>query len=130
MRRILYLLPTLILCVSCSLAREIPPLERSVVHHAEQNPDTAYEYFLERIEDGASPENQAVYLYGMGRTNEAKGNVMEAINDHMAAEILGNESATYDLIRLRKKQSNNHQLEGDCVCQIKSSSTPKKKTMP
>lgn len=79
-------------------------LEETVVRRAQKDPITAYEYFLEQIEAGATPEEQAIYLYGMGVANERKGNVAEAINDYMAADILGNESASRDLIRLRKSK--------------------------
>jgi len=90
------------LSVTASFASDISALELSIIEYAVKHQDTAYEYFLLQIESGATPEEQAVYLYGMGRVNEAKGNVSEAINDYMAAEILGNESASRALIRLRK----------------------------
>lgn len=105
MYKILFFFSIALFFVTPSFANDISALEQSVVEYAAQHPDTAYEFFLEQIEAGATPEEQAVYLYGMGRVNEAKGSISEAINDYMAADILGNESASRDLIRLRKNKN-------------------------
>jgi hypothetical protein len=102
MHRVFALLFLLAFVTSPLFASDISSLENAVMKHATTNPDTAYEYFLKQIEAGATPEQQAVYLYGMGLVNQAKGNVAGAINDYMTAEILGNESASRALIRLRK----------------------------
>ncbi len=77
--------------------------ERSVVQRANQDPATAPEYFMQQIESGASTEEQAVYLYGIGLANENLGNVEEAVNDYLGAEILGYAPATEALQRARKK---------------------------
>jgi hypothetical protein len=82
------------------LAGETESLEQAVIEHAEGKPDTAYDYFLEKIEGGASVEEQAVYLYGMGLANEKAGNISEAINDYLGAEILGSKRASEALDRL------------------------------
>lgn len=105
-------LPIILLClffITPSFANDISNLEARVVKRAQSDPDTAYEYFLEQIEAGATPEEQAVYLYGMGLVNEAKGKVDEAVNDYMASEILGNESASRVLIKLRKNKKEGQQ---------------------
>ncbi len=104
MRKILIHFLLFLIFTTPSFANDISSLERSVIERSNNNPDTAYEYFLEKIEVRANPEEQAVYLYGMGLINETKGNVSGAINDYMAAEILGNERAKHALIRLRKKE--------------------------
>ncbi|MCB9990666.1 MAG: hypothetical protein H6867_04725 [Rhodospirillales bacterium] len=83
------------------LAGEIESLEQKVIERAESEPDTSYEYFMEKIEAGASIEEQAVYLYGMGIAREKQGNIGEAINDYLSAEALGYSKATEALERLR-----------------------------
>lgn len=90
-----------ILWTSLSYAEDITSFEKSVKLRAESEPDTAYDYFLEKIEDGATTEEQAVYLYGMGIAHEKQGNIREAINDYLSAEALGYEKATKALNSLK-----------------------------
>ncbi len=77
--------------------------ERSVAQRANQDPATAPEYFMQQIESGASVNEQAVYMYGIGLANEKLGNNEEAVNDYLGAEILGYAPATQALQRVRKK---------------------------
>lgn len=58
-----------VISVTYSFASDISALEPSIIEHASKHQDTAYEYFLQQIESGATPEEQAVYLYGMGSVN-------------------------------------------------------------
>lgn len=90
------------LAVFPAFAEEIESLEQAVIERAESEPDTAYDYFLEKIEGGATVEEQAVYLYGMGIIHEKQGNIEEAINDYLSAEVLGYTKATEALERLKK----------------------------
>jgi len=53
-------------------ANELSALEQHIIEYAAMHPDTAYEYFIKQIESGATPEEQAIYLYGMGLVNETK----------------------------------------------------------
>lgn len=76
----------LLLLASCSNHSDF---EKSVFNRALSDPAKAEAYFLEKIENGASVEEQAIYLYGMGLANEQLGNDLEAINDYLSAEALG-----------------------------------------
>ena len=96
---VVYVCLSLIALPSC--AKEPETLERKVIERVEENPETAPEYFLEQIEAGANVEAQAVYLYGMGLAAEKQGDTVEAINNYIGAETLGNESAAKALKRLR-----------------------------
>lgn len=80
-------------------------LESAVIIRAQNNPSSAYEYFLEQIEAGAAPAEQAVYLYGMGLAREQQNNFSEALNDYLAAEALGNEKAGKAVKRLREENT-------------------------
>lgn len=79
-------------------------LEKSVIERAESEPETATEYFEAQIKAGTPVEDQALYAYGMGIAQERLGNRIEAINNYLAAEGLGNESAAKALDRLRVKR--------------------------
>jgi len=92
----------LILMCSPALAGDLQPLEREVTAFAEEHPDQAYEKFMTKIETGANIEEQAIYLYGIGLANEKLGNIEEAVNDYMGAEILGFEKASNALKRLQE----------------------------
>lgn len=95
------ILPLAILALTGPLyAGDLQSLEQSIIERAEQDPETAPDYFMEQIESGATPEEQAAYMYGMGRAHEKQGKMDEAINDYLSAEILGNESAAAALERL------------------------------
>ena len=78
-------------------------LEQSVQERTESKPETAPDYFLEQIEAGATVEEQAIYLYGIGLAHEKLGNIEEAVNDYLGAEILGYAPATQALQRVRDK---------------------------
>lgn len=95
---------TIILTLMCSpaMAGDLQTLEKEVVAFAEDHPDQAYEKFMTGIEGGASTEEQAIYLYGIGLANEKLGNIEEAINDYIGAEILGFEKASNALKRLQE----------------------------
>lgn len=93
---LLAIIPTVVAC-----GDEASNFEKSVRIRAENEPSTAYDYFLEKIENGASIEQQAIYLYGMGIAHEKLGDVDEAVNDYMGAEILGYAPATKALQRIR-----------------------------
>lgn len=84
-------------------AEETTEFEQSVIARAESEPDAAYDYFLGKIEGGATVEEQAVYLYGMGIAHEKQGNIEEAINDYLSAEALGYEKATITLKRIQQR---------------------------
>lgn len=90
------------LCSVSSYAWDMTDFEKSVKLRAENEPGTAYDYFLEKIEGGATVEEQAVYLYGMGIAHEKQGNIEEAVNDYLSAEALGYYKATKELKRLRQ----------------------------
>lgn len=92
----------LILILGISACTEAStPLEREVIAFAKTHPDQAYEHFMGRIEGGASVEEQALYLYGMGVAHEKLGNTEEAINDYLSAQALGYEKASAALKRLK-----------------------------
>jgi len=80
------------------------PLEKSAIARAESEPASADEYFLKKIEAGAAVEEQAIYLFGMGIAQEKLGNRMEAVNNYLAAEGLGNKSAAAALNRLNVRR--------------------------
>lgn len=96
---------TVILILMCSpaMAGDLQTLEKEVVAFAEEHPDQAYKKFMTGIEGGASTEEQAIYLYGIGLANEKLGNIEEAVNDYIGAEILGFEKASDALKRLGKQ---------------------------
>lgn len=100
MRKFIILFAAMSFIAGCAQGA-VTPLEKSVVARAESEPATAEKYFLERIEDHATVEEQAIYLYGMGIAQEKLGNRLEAINNYLAAEGLGNESAHTALNRLK-----------------------------
>jgi len=103
MRKILLSLLFLLFVAVSSYGRDISDIEKAAIQRAENDPATAYEYFLEQIETGASIEKQAIYLYGMGLALEKQGDTREAINDYLAAEALGNQSARRALRRLQNQ---------------------------
>ena len=90
----------MIMICSPSAASDLVSLEKEVVVFAQEHPDQAYETFMTGIESGASTEEQAIYLYGIGLANEQLGNTEEAINDYIGAEILGFGKASEALKRL------------------------------
>lgn len=102
MLRFILILAMLILPVAAR-AGDIQALEKAVIERAESDPETAEDYFISRIEAGATYEEQAVYVYGMGVAWEKRGNLVEAIHNYVAAEALGNEAATRALQRLQGK---------------------------
>ena len=87
------------------MAGDLQTLEKEVTAFAEEHPDQAYEKFMSGIESGASTEEQAIYLYGIGLANEKLGNLEDAVNDYMGAEILGYSPATEALQRVQDKVS-------------------------
>lgn len=102
MNKALFLLVTLLLSACSADACDEKPseFEKKIIARAEANPATAPEYFLQQIEVGASPEEQAVYLYGMGVAHQIQGNSNEARNDYLSASILGNLRAKCGLMEL------------------------------
>jgi hypothetical protein len=92
-----------IMICSPAMAGDLQTLEKEVTAFAEEHPDQAYEKFMTEIESGASTEEQAVYLYGIGLANEKLGNLEDAMNDYLGAEILGYTPATQALQRVRDK---------------------------
>lgn len=87
-----------VLITGCTAAR---PLESNVVARVELDPQTAPEYFLSRIEAGATPAEQAIYMYGIGLAHEKTGHIREAIDDFICADLLGEPRAKVALNRLR-----------------------------
>ena len=88
----------LVLITSCTAAS---PLESSVIARARLDPQTAPEYFMSRIEAGATPAEQAIYMYGTGLAHEKTGHIREAIDDYICADLLGEPRAKLALNRLR-----------------------------
>ncbi len=105
MRKSILLVCLFLFSITPSYSESLSGLETAVIKHAQDNPDTAYEYFLEKIEAGATPAEQAVYLYGMGVARERQNNSSEALNDYLAAEALGNENAGKAVKRLREENT-------------------------
>jgi len=103
MRKAILLICLFLFPITPSYSESLSDLEHAVSKRAEDNPASAYEYFLEQIETSADPEEQAVYLYGMGLAREHQDNFGEAVNDYLAAEALGNKSAIHALKRLQKQ---------------------------
>lgn len=92
-----------IMICSPAMAGDLQTLEKEVTAFAEEHPDQAYEKFMTGIESGASTEEQAIYLYGIGLANERRGNLEDAVNDYLGAEILGYAPATEALQRVQDK---------------------------
>ncbi len=91
----------LLILLSACAPTPIEELEKLVVKRAQEKPETAENYFIEQIESGATYEEQAVYVYGMGVASETQGNIAEAINNYIAAEALGSAAASRALQRLQ-----------------------------
>ena len=91
-------------CTDNSGNYPVSELEKSVVQRAHDRPETAYDYFMGKIEEGAPIEDQAVYMYGIAVAREKLGDIKEAINDYLVAEGLGNKSAAEALDRLKVKR--------------------------
>jgi len=102
MRKAILLTCLFLLPITPSYSEDLSDLESAVIIRAQNNPSSAYEYFLEQIEAGATSAEQAVYLYGMGLAREQQNNFSEALNDYLAAEALGNEGAGKAVKRLRE----------------------------
>lgn len=102
MKRFLLIFLSAALFTVTACAEGTTKFEKSVIERAESEPKTAYNYFLGKIESGATVEEQAVYLYGMGIAHEKQGNIAEAINDYLSSDALGFEKATEALKRLKK----------------------------
>jgi hypothetical protein len=105
MRKSILLICFFLLPITPSYSESLCDLESAVIIRAQNNPSSAYEYFLEQIEDGATPAEQAVYLYGMGLAREQQNNFSEALNDHLAAEALGNKTAAQAVKRLQEQKA-------------------------
>jgi len=105
MRKVILLTSLFLLPITPSYSEGLTDLESAVIIRAQNNPSSAYEYFLEQIEAVATPAEQAVYLYGMGLARERQKNFSEALNDYLAAEALGNKSAAQAVKRLREKNT-------------------------
>jgi hypothetical protein len=88
----------LALIAGCTAAS---PLESNVIARARLDPQTAPEYFMRRIEAGATPAEQAIYMYGSGLAHEKTGHIREAIDDYICADLLGEPRAKLALKRLR-----------------------------
>lgn len=101
--KIVILTLTVLLVAGCT-KEAINPLEKSAIARAESEPASADEYFLKQIEAGATVEEQGIYLYGMGIAQEKLGNRIEAVNNYLASEGLGNKSASKALDRLHVKR--------------------------
>ena len=91
-------------CTDNSGNYPVSELEKSVVQRAYDKPETAYDYFMGKIEGGATADEQAVYMYGIAVAREKLGDTKEAINDYLVAEGLGNKSAAKALDRLHVKR--------------------------
>ncbi len=107
MIRLFSIAAILISLVACSdQSKEYPlsNLEKETVQRALNEPETAYDYFMRKIEDNATPDEQAVYMYGIAVAREKLGDTKEAINDYLVAEGLGNKSAAEALNRLHVKR--------------------------
>lgn len=102
MFRIILFLAIVLLPVTAR-AGDLEALEKAVIERAESDPETAEDYFISRIEAGATYEEQAVYVYGIGVAWEKRGNLVEAIHNYIAAEALGSAAAARALQRLRGK---------------------------
>jgi len=105
MRNAILLAGLFLLPITPSYGESLSDLESAVIIRAQNNPSSAYKYFLEQIEAGATPAEQAVYLYGMGLAREQQNNFSEALNDYLAAEALGNESAAQAVQRLKEQKA-------------------------
>lgn len=105
MRKATLLICLFLLPITPSYSESLSGLESAVIIRAQSNPASTYEYFLEQIEAGATPTEQAVYLYGMGLAREQQSNLSEALNDYLAAEALGNESAGKAVKRLKEQKA-------------------------
>ena len=73
-------------------AGSISKLEKKVTRQALSAPETSINIFLDKIET-AGVEEQGVYMYGMAVAREKMGDNAGALNDYLAAEALGNQSA-------------------------------------
>ena len=105
MKRIFYFLIPLLLIAACTDNKaSSAKLEKSVVERAIKEPKKAQDFFMEKIEGGATVEEQAIYMYGIAVAREKEGDITEAINDYLVAEGLGNKSATVALDRLNVKR--------------------------
>lgn len=78
----------------------ISDLEKRIVQQATEDPQTSINIFMQKIESGASAQEQGVYMYGIAVAREKLGDKTEAINDYLSAEALGNDSAGQALERL------------------------------
>ncbi len=85
----------ILLLVGCS---NYSDFEKTVFDRALSDPIAAEAYFLEKIENDATVDEQAIYLYGMGLAHEKLGNDMEARNNYLSAEALGYEEARRHII--------------------------------
>ena len=88
----------LVLIAGCTAAN---PLESNVIARAHLDPQAAPEYFMSRIEAGATPAEQAIYMYGTGLAHEKTGHFRQAIDDYICADLLGEPRAKLALNRLR-----------------------------
>jgi hypothetical protein len=105
MKRIFYFLIPLLLISACTDNKgSSAKLEKSVVERAMKEPESSKDFFMEKIEAGASLEEQAIYMYGIAIAREKEGDITEAINDYLVAEGLGNKSAVVALDRLKVKR--------------------------
>ena len=104
MRKAILLTCLFLLPITPSYSEGLSDLESAVIIRAQNNPSSAYEYFLEQIETGATSAEQAVYLYGMG-LRERQNNFSEALNDYLAAEALSNKSAAQAVKRLQEQKA-------------------------
>ena len=105
MRKAILLTCLFLLPITPSYSEGLSDLESAVIIRAQNNPSSAYEYFLEQIETGATSAEQAVYLYGMGLARERQNNFSEALNDYLAAEALGNKSAAQAVKQLQEQKA-------------------------
>lgn len=105
MRKAILLTCLFLFPITPSYSEDLSDLESAVIIRAQNNPSSAYEYFLEQIEANATSAEQAVYLYGMGLAREQQNNFSEALNDYLAAEALGNKSAAQAVKRLQEQKA-------------------------
>jgi len=89
---------------SGAFAPPMAALEKAVIERAKKDPATATEYFLSMIERRPSPgsDEQAVYVLGMGIAAEQQGDIMDALDYYLGAEVLGNQTASKAAQRLQK----------------------------
>ncbi len=100
-----FLIPLLSITACTDNSVSSAKLEKSVVERAIKEPKNAQDFFMEKIEGGATVEEQAIYMYGIAVAREKEGGITEAINDYLVAEELGNKSAAEALDRLHVKRN-------------------------